>query len=68
MKLGIALLVIGFALLIISIPFSILSIISGFFQLTEGNLSGGILAYAGIFGVVAGILMTGIGATRVFKQ
>ena len=68
MKLGIPLLVIGMALLIIAIPFSILNIIGGVFQATEGNFSRGILAYVGIIGVVAGILMTGIGITRVFKQ
>ena len=67
MKLGIAFLVIGIALLIITIPFSILNIISGVMQLSEGNISGGILAYAGIAGVVAGFVMTAIGVTRVFK-
>jgi hypothetical protein len=68
MRLGIALLVIGVAMLIISIPFSILGIIAGVTQLTQGNLSGGVLAYAGIFGVIVGLVMTAIGAIRVFKE
>ena len=68
MKLGIPLLVIGVALLIISIPFSILSIIAGVIRLTQSDLSGGALAYAGILGVVAGFVMTAIGAIRVFKR
>jgi len=68
MRLGIALLVIGIALLIISIPFSILGIFAGLLQLTQDNLSGGVLAYSGIFGVVVGLVMTAIGAIRVFKQ
>jgi len=68
MRLGIALLVIGIALLIISIPFSILGIFAGLIQLTQANLSGGVLAYSGIFGVVVGLVMTAIGAIRVFKQ
>ena len=68
MKLGIALLVIGVALLLISIPYSILGIISGVTQLTQANLSGGVLAYSGIVGVVVGFVMTAIGAIRVFKQ
>jgi membrane associated rhomboid family serine protease len=67
-KLGIPLLVIGVALLIISIPFSILSIIGGVTRLTQGNVSGGVLAYAGIVGVVVGLVMTAIGAIRVFKR
>ncbi len=68
MKLGIALLVIGVALLILAIPYSILGIISGVTQLEEGNVSGGVLAYSGIVGVVVGFVMTAIGAIRVFKQ
>lgn len=68
MKLGIALLVIGVALLLISIPYSILGIISGVTRLTQANLSGGVLAYSGIVGVVVGFVMTAIGAIRVFKQ
>lgn len=68
MKLGIALLVIGVSLLIVSIPFSILGIATGVIQLTQDDISGGVLAYSGIFGVVAGLVMTAIGAVRVFKQ
>ena len=68
MKLGVALLVMGVALLLMSIPYSILGIISGVTQLTQGNLSGGVSAYSGIFGVVVGLVMTAIGAIRVFKQ
>ncbi len=68
MKLGIALLVIGVALLILAIPYSILGIFTGVTQLEEGNISGGVPAYYGIIGVVAGFVMTAIGAVRVFKQ
>ncbi len=68
MKLGIVLLVIGVALLILAIPYSILGIISGFTQLEEGNISGGISAYYGIIGVVVGFVMTTIGAIKVFKR
>jgi len=68
MKLGIALLAIGIALLIISIPFSIWGVITGVIQLTQSDFSGGFLAYSGIFSVVAGLVMTAIGAIRVFKQ
>ena len=68
MKLGIPLLVIGVALLIISIPFSILSMIAGVIRLTQSDLSGGVLAYSGVFGVVVGFVLTAIGAIRVFKR
>ena len=68
MKLGIVLLVIGIAVLIVSIPLSILGIVAGVIQLTQGNLSGEGLTYAAIVGVIAGFLMTGIGAVRVFKR
>ena len=68
MKLGIPLLVIGVALLLISIPYSILSIIAGVIRLTQSDLSGGVLAYLGIFGVVTGFVLTAIGAVRVFKR
>ncbi len=68
MKLGIPLLVMGVALLIISIPFSILNIIAGVNRLTQADLSGGVLAYSGIVGVVVGFVLTTIGAIRVFKQ
>jgi len=67
-KLGIPLLVMGVALLIISIPFSILNIIAGVNRLTQADLSGGVLAYSGIVGVVVGFVLTAIGAIRVFKQ
>ncbi len=68
MKLGIPLLVIGIALLLVSIPYSILNIITGVTRLTQSDVSGGILAYSGIIGVVLGLVLTTIGAVRVFKQ
>ena len=68
MKLGIPLLVIGVIILVLSIPFSIVLLMSGFNQLTVGNVSGGVLAYAPIVGIVLGFVMTTIGATRVFKN
>ena len=68
MKLGIPILVIGVALLLISIPYSILSIITGVIRLTQSDLSGGILAYSGVIGVVVGFVLTAIGAIRVFKR
>ena len=68
MKLGIPLLVIGVALLLISIPFSILSIVAGVNRLTQSDVSGGILAYAGVIGVLVGFVLTAIGAIRVFKK
>jgi hypothetical protein len=67
-KLGIPLLIIGVLMLLASIPFSILLIVAGFSQLTQGNVSGGLLAYAPIIGVVLGLVLTMIGATRVFKD
>jgi hypothetical protein len=68
MKLGIPLLVIGVLLLIFSIPYSILMLIGGFRQISIGIVSGGILAYTPVIGVVLGLVMTTIGATRVFKD
>jgi len=68
MKLGIPLLVIGVLLLILSIPYSIIGIVTGVNQLEEGIISGGFSAYLGIIGVVAGFVMTTIGAIRVFKR
>ena len=68
MKLGIPLLVIGVALLIFAIPYSILGIISGITQLEQGTISGGFPAYYGLIMVVAGFIMTAIGAIRVFKR
>jgi hypothetical protein len=67
-KLGIPLLVIGLLLLFLSIPFSVLMIIGSFNQLKLGNISGGVLAYAPVAGVIIGLMMTTIGATRVFKD
>jgi hypothetical protein len=68
MKLGIPLLVIGVLMLIAAIPYSILGIITGVAQLENGVVSGGFANYLGIIGVVAGFVMTAIGAIRVFKQ
>lgn len=68
MILGIVLLVIGVALLILAIPYSIVGIISGVSQLEEGIISGGFPAYLGIIGVVAGFVLTTIGAIKVFKR
>lgn len=68
MKLGIAFLVIGVTLLILAIPYSIMSIIVAFAQLEGGNVSGGVSAYLGIIGVIVGLVLTGIGAVKVFKQ
>jgi len=65
---GILLLVIGVGLLIISIPYAILNIIGSINQLTQSNVSGGIPTYLGIIGVIVGLVMTGIGAVRVFKR
>jgi hypothetical protein len=68
MKLGIPILVVGVVLLILSIPYSIVSLVSGIGQLEEGIVSGGVASYLGIIGVVAGFILTAIGAIRVFKQ
>ena len=68
MKLGIPLLVIGVLLLIFSIPFSVVLLMGGFNRLTVGDVSGGAPAYAGIAVGVLGMVMTTIGATRVFKD
>ncbi len=68
MKLGIPLLVFGVLLLIFSIPFSIVVLITGYNQLTIGGISGGFLAWAPLAAVVLGLVMTTIGATRVFKD
>jgi hypothetical protein len=67
-KLGIPLLVIGLLLLFLSVPFSIILLIVGFNQLTLGTVSGGVLAYAPLAGVIIGLIMVTIGATRVFKN
>ena len=68
MKLVIPLLVIGVLLLVLSIPFSVIVLIGGFNRLTLGYISGGVLAFAPIAGVVIGFVLTTIGATRVFKN
>ncbi len=68
MKLGIPFLVIGVFLLIFSIPFSIAVLIIGYNQLSIGGISGGFLAWAPLVGVVLGLVMTTIGATRTFKN
>jgi len=68
MKLAIALLVLGVSLLILAIPYSILGIVAGVNQLQEGIVSGGVIAYLGVPGVVIGLVMTAIGAVKVFKQ
>ena len=68
MKIGIALLVIGLTLLFVAIPYSIVGMIVGLAQLEGGIVSGGISSYFGIIAVVAGLVMTGIGAMKVFKR
>jgi hypothetical protein len=67
-KLGIPILIIGVLLLVLSIPFSVILLVSGFNNLTVGNLSGEFLAYLPIAGVVIGFVLVTIGATRVFKN
>jgi hypothetical protein len=68
MKIGIPLLVIGVLLLFLTIPYSIVMIFIGVSQLQGGTVSGGFLAYLGIIGVIAGFVLTTIGAVRVFKR
>jgi hypothetical protein len=68
MKLGIPMLVVGVLMLMASVPLSILSILGGFTQITQGRVSGGVSGYVLIAGVIIGLLLTGIGAVRVFKQ
>jgi hypothetical protein len=68
MKLGIVLLVVGLTLLFVSIPYSIVGMIVGLAQLEGGRVSGGISSYFGIIAVVAGLVMTGVGAMKVFKR
>jgi hypothetical protein len=68
MKIGIPVLILGILLLLVSIPFSLMLIIGGVDRLVVGDVSGGILAYAGIAGVVLGFVLTTIGATKVFKD
>ncbi len=68
MKLGIPFFVIGILLLIFSIPFSVVVLLRGFNQLTSGVASSGALAYAPLAGVIIGLMMTTIGASRIFKN
>ncbi len=68
MKLGIPLLIIGILLLVFSIPLAVIFIVGGVSQLTVGNVSGGFLSYTPLVTVVLGMVLTTIGATRVFKN
>ena len=68
MKLGVVLLAIGVLLLLLAIPYSIIAIAAGLTQAEEGTVSGGIWAYLGIIAVIAGFVLTTIGAVRVFKR
>ena len=55
-------------MLLLSIPYSVLSIIAGFREIEEGIVAGGFRSYLGIIGVVAGFVLTTIGAVRVFGR
>jgi hypothetical protein len=68
MKWGIPVLILGILLLLASIPLSIMGIVGGINRLTTGDTSSGILAYAPLAGVLLGLVLTTIGATRVFKN
>lgn len=68
MKTGIVLLVVGGLLLLASIPYSILAITAGVMQSASGNPTGGVLAWAGIIGVVAGFVLVTIGATKTLTR
>jgi hypothetical protein len=68
MKVGIICLVVGIALLVLSIPYSIVAIFIGVTRSYAGIISGGFAAYYGIIGVIAGFVLTTIGAVRVFKR
>ena len=68
MKLGVVLLVLGVLLLLLAIPYSIVAMFVGLTQAEEGIVSGGIWAYLGIAGVIAGFVLTTIGAVRTFKR
>jgi hypothetical protein len=70
MKLGIPLLVIGVLLLLFSIPYSIISIIVGLDQAQggQGLVSFGFSPYVGLIAVIAGFVLTTVGAVRVFKH
>jgi hypothetical protein len=67
-KLGIPLLVIGVLLLVLSLPLSIMLLFGGVNRLVVGDISGGVLAYAGLAAVILGMVLTTIGAFRVFKD
>jgi hypothetical protein len=67
-KLGIPLLIIGLLMLFASIPFSILMIVKGISDLTGGLITGGILSWSPLAGVIIGLMLTTIGATRTFKD
>jgi hypothetical protein len=67
MKLGIAFIVIGVGLIFLSVPYAISTIIGGVFHSTAGTLPSGALSVAGFVGIFAGIVLIGIGATRIFK-
>jgi hypothetical protein len=67
-KLGLLALIAGVLLLIISIPAIAVFMMGGFNQLVARNISGGVLAYAPIAGVILGFILTAIGATKVFKN
>ncbi len=68
MKLSIALLVIGVLILIFIIPYSLISIISGFNQMEQGEVSGGVSGYLLIIGVALGFVLTVIGATKIYLK
>ena len=68
MKWGIPVLILGILLLFASIPLSIMGMVGGVNRLTIGDISSGITAYAPLVGVVLGLVLTTIGATRVFKD
>jgi hypothetical protein len=67
-KLGILLLVIGVLILVLSIPLSVVFMVGSFTELSAGTISGGLLAYAPVVGVILGFVLTAIGATKVFKD
>ena len=68
MKLGIILLVTGMVVLAISIPFWVWGFFVSHIQLIEVNFNEEGLIYSAFFGVVVGLVMTIIGAIRVFKR
>ena len=58
----------GVGLLFVSMTYSIANIANGVFQLAAGDTSGGARAFLGIIGAAAGIVMTGIGITKVTNK